>query len=77
MTIGADELLERLRSKRGLPRPGERREIRQAAGASLRDVAEVLGVSHTAVRSWEEGATPREHRAAYAALLDELRRVAS
>lgn len=75
MTTGADELLERLRSKRGLPTAKERRLIRKAAGASLRDVAAVLDVSHAAVRAWESGATPREHYAAYARLLDEFKRV--
>ncbi len=77
MTTGADELLDRLRSRRGLPVAPERRRIRKAAGASLRDVAAVLDVSHTAVAAWESGATPREHYAAYARLLDEFKRVAA
>jgi transcriptional regulator with XRE-family HTH domain len=77
MTTGVDELLERVRSRRTLPTADERRRIRQAAGVSLRDVAAALGVSHTAVASWEEGVTPREHRAEYAALLAELRRFAA
>jgi len=74
-TIGGDELLQRLRSRRGLPVPEERRKIRDGAGASLRDVGDALGVSHTAVAAWESGATPREHYAAYARLLEELRRL--
>lgn len=77
MTVGPDQLLERLRSRRGLPVASERQRIRIEAGASLRDVAQALGVSHTAVRSWEAGATPREHYAAYARLLEDFKRVAA
>jgi DNA-binding transcriptional regulator YiaG len=70
------ELLERLRAKRELPHPGERRRIREAAGASLRDVARELGVSHSAVRRWETTrAVPRDSRIEYVRLLDELRRL--
>ena len=70
------DLLERLRAKRELPLPEERRRIREAAGASLRDVARELGVSHTAVRRWETTrAVPRESRIAYVRLLDELRQL--
>ena len=72
-----DELLERVRSRRKLPIAKERRRIREQAGCSLRDVAAALGVSHTAVASWESGATPREHHAAYAQLLDERKRLAA
>jgi DNA-binding transcriptional regulator YiaG len=60
MTTGVDELLERLHSRRKLPAKSERRRIREAAGVSLRDVALALGVSHTAVQKWEDGATPRD-----------------
>ena len=70
------ELLGRLRAKRELPPKDERRRIRKDAGASLRDVGAALGVSHSLVRYWEDGGTPREHRSAYAALLDELRLLA-
>ncbi len=65
-------LLERVRSKRKLPIPAQRRRIREEAGISLRAMAAALKVSHTAVASWERGATPREHVAAYAQLLTEL-----
>jgi hypothetical protein len=71
-------LLEQLRAKRDLPPHEERRRIRQAAGASLRDVARELErrgypVSHTAVRRWETSlASPRESRVAYMQLLEEL-----
>jgi transcriptional regulator with XRE-family HTH domain len=77
MTSGVDELLERIRSRRALPPKSERRRIREAANVSLRDVAVALGVSHTAVAKWEDGATPREHRDAYARLLEELKRAAA
>jgi DNA-binding transcriptional regulator YiaG len=74
---GVDELLERVRSRRTLPVPSERRRIREEAGVSIRELARALGASHTAVASWEAGATPREHRAAYAQLLAELARAAA
>ncbi len=70
-----EELLDQVRARRRLPTPAERRRIRQKAGVSLREVAEVLGVSHSAVRTWEGGATPREQRAAYGDLLEELQRI--
>lgn len=75
MTTGVDELLEQVRAQRTLPVAAERRRIREAAGVSLRGMGEALGVSHTAIASWEAGAMPREQRAAYAALLNELRRL--
>jgi DNA-binding transcriptional regulator YiaG len=75
-TTGVDDLVERVRSRKQLPGPAERRRIREAAGVSLRDVAAAVGVSHTAVASWEAGATPREHRTAYLRLLEELHRIA-
>lgn len=77
MTSGVDELLERVRSRRTLPPKSERRRIRKDANVSLRDVAVALGVSHTAVAKWEDGATPREHRNAYAKLLAELESMAA
>jgi DNA-binding transcriptional regulator YiaG len=77
MSTGVDQLLERVRSRRELPVPEERRRIREAAGVSLRDVALALGVSHTAVAAWEAGAMPREHRSSYARLLGELERAAA
>lgn len=68
-------LLEQVRSRRRLPVPAERRRIREEAGISLRAVAGALGVSHTAVASWERGSTPREHRSEYAQLLQEIENV--
>jgi DNA-binding transcriptional regulator YiaG len=75
MPASFDELLEQVRSRRALPPPAERRRIREAAGVSLRDMAKAVGVSHTAITDWESGTMPREHRAAYARLLDELHRL--
>ena len=68
-------LLDQVRSRRRLPVPRERRRIREDAGLSLRAVAAAIGVSHTAVASWEAGGVPREHTAAYARFLEELREV--
>jgi len=71
-----EELLIRLRAKRQLPLPEERRRIRVEAKASLRDVADVCGVSHMAVHNWEHGATPQGRaRVAYQALLEELKQL--
>jgi DNA-binding transcriptional regulator YiaG len=77
VTIGVDELLEQVRSRRTLPPAAERRRIRERAGVSLRQMARAVDTSHAAVRGWEEGATPRrpEQRAAYARLLEELGRI--
>lgn len=81
-----DELLARLRAQRELPRAAERKKIREGAGASLRDVAKALGVSPAAVHRWEGGkkpgartlgASPGPLTAAYAALLEELKRLAA
>lgn len=50
-----------------------------AAGATLRDVGEELGVSAMTVMRWEQGkSVPRlEHAIAYRELLDQLREVAA
>lgn len=69
------ELLERLRAKRELPPAAERRRIRLNAGASLRDLARELETSATSVIRWEQGASPGAKTAAYARLLDELRKL--
>lgn len=75
--MGVDELLERVRARRKLPPAVERRRIREAAGVSQHEIAKALGVSWTAVYRWERGSRPREHEASYAALLEELKRVAA
>jgi DNA-binding transcriptional regulator YiaG len=71
----SDELLERVRARRRLPPPAERYWIRKRAGVSLRGMAGALGVTHATIRNWEAGATPRQHRAAYARLLEELDKI--
>jgi DNA-binding transcriptional regulator YiaG len=77
LPASVDELLKRVHARRKLPPADERHGIRVAAGLSLREVGEALGVSHTAVSDWERGATPRERqRVVYGRLLDELRRLA-
>jgi transcriptional regulator with XRE-family HTH domain len=73
--LSESELLERLRARRALPLPAERRRIRLAAGASLRDVAAEIGVSATSIIRWERGSSPGPHTAAYKRLLEELMRV--
>jgi DNA-binding transcriptional regulator YiaG len=75
--LSESELLERLRAKRALPPAAERKAIRKAAGATLRDVASEIGTSATSVFRWEQGAKPGMHTAAYAQLLEELKRVAA
>ena len=75
MTDGVDLLLRRVRSRRELPIPEERREIRESAGCSLREVGNAIGVSFMAVMRWEQGSQPRnpDHLAAYSRLLHELK----
>jgi transcriptional regulator with XRE-family HTH domain len=66
------ELVGTLRDSR-LPPPRRRRAIRKGAGASLRDIGRVLGVSPMTVSRWEAGVTPRRDRAvAYRKLLHAL-----
>jgi DNA-binding transcriptional regulator YiaG len=75
---GEGDLLERLRSKRTLPSAADRRQIREAAGASLRDVASALGTSATSVIRWERGASPPRHLIpAYARLLEQFKQLAA
>jgi DNA-binding transcriptional regulator YiaG len=77
MTVGANDLLERVRARRKLPSGAERRRIRVDAGVTLRDIATAIGVSDMAVVRWEQGSKPRnpEHIRAYADLLAELKRL--
>jgi DNA-binding transcriptional regulator YiaG len=75
--MGTDELLERVRARRRLPLAAERRKIRESAKVSQHEIAKALGVSWTAVYRWEQGSRPRDHEAAYAQLLDELKRIAA
>jgi transcriptional regulator with XRE-family HTH domain len=74
MATTVEGLIEKVRTRRQLPPPDERRQIRERADVSLRDVAAAVGVSHAAVFAWEQGSRPRdpEHLQAYARLLREL-----
>ena len=74
-TGGVDALLERVRARRKLPPPAERRRIREAAGVSQREMAKALGTSWTSIQRWENGSRPRGQEAAYARLLEALRRL--
>lgn len=49
------ELTARARARRELPAPPTRRALRNAVGASLDDVASVVGVTRQAVSMWELG----------------------
>lgn len=71
-------LVERLRAA-VLPEPSERRRIREAAGATLRDFGSELGVTAMTVMRWEQGqARPRlDHAIAYRHLLDQISELAS
>jgi len=68
--MDTNEVLE-LAAVRALARTGTARQIRQAAGLSLAEVASSLGVSSAAVCRWEHGQRiPRGERAQrYGALL--------
>jgi DNA-binding XRE family transcriptional regulator len=57
------ELISRVHSRRNLPKPDMRRALRRAAGASLADVADAIGVTRQAVSLWELGL--REPRDVY------------
>lgn len=58
-----------------LPPPDQRRAIRESAGLSMRNLADDLGVTTTAVRLWEVGErnVSPEFLERYVALLDDLR----
>jgi DNA-binding transcriptional regulator YiaG len=71
--MAVDELLDRLRTRRRLPSASERRQIREAAGVSQRELARALGVSWTAIQRWEGGSEPRRHLHEYADALARLK----
>ena len=77
-TASVDELLERVRSTRKLPKPEERRRIRKAAisDSGVRDAQGRADVAQC--EPWELNASPREpRRSEYARLLAELRSLAT
>lgn len=51
----SERILERMSMRRALPDPEKRTAIREAAGLSLRDLADAIGVSTTTVHFWETG----------------------
>lgn len=69
------ELAVRVATRNELPPPTVRRALRTAAGCSLEEVAEVVGVTRQAVTLWEGGArTPRgANLEAYVEVLRTLR----
>lgn len=69
------DLLDEVRQARRLPNRKTARLIRVAAGVSQTRLASELGVHRMTVVRWESGErTPQgRHRAAYAALLEQLR----
>jgi DNA-binding transcriptional regulator YiaG len=71
-TAEVNELAARLRTRRGLPPPAERRRLRDRAGLSLQDVAVTCGVHRSLVGKWEWGEriVSDEHLPAYLAVLD-------
>jgi len=72
-TTGAASLADLVRASR-LPSVAERKRIRAAAGVSLRQVGEALGVSAETVWSWEndQWGPSKENAPRYRKLLDEL-----
>lgn len=70
----ASTVAEEALARRMLPAPSERRAIREAAGVSQRRLARDVGVTATAVATWESGRSePRgDHLVQYARVLVEL-----
>jgi DNA-binding transcriptional regulator YiaG len=71
------QLVDEVRTARSLPSPALARAIRESAGVSQVRLAAELGVHRMTVARWETGARKPTGpvRAAYAALLAELREV--
>jgi transcriptional regulator with XRE-family HTH domain len=74
MSTPLDTILSEARRRRALPEPALRRLLRERAGLSQAEVADVLDVSRPAVTRWESGQRePRSAvRGAYAELLERL-----
>ncbi|MFJ1552303.1 helix-turn-helix transcriptional regulator [Streptomyces mirabilis] len=55
-----EQIRSRLRVRLDLPSPAQRRELRERAGLSQQEIAEVIGATRQAVSHWETGTrTPR------------------
>lgn len=66
-----------LQARKELPPAETRRALRQAAGATLVQVARACGVTPQAVLEWERGTTPRgENLTRYAEVLRLFREMA-
>jgi DNA-binding transcriptional regulator YiaG len=67
--LDPERLAEEVRASR-LPPPLTRRRLREAAGLSLHDVGQAVGVSAMSVLRWERGGEPtRQHAIVYRKLL--------
>lgn len=56
----AEQIRSRLQVRRDLPEPAERRELREKAGLSQQELADVIGTTRQAVSHYEAGLrTPR------------------
>lgn len=66
--------IQSIAKARRLAASGQGRTIRQAAGVTIRDIAEVIGVDVSTVSRWETGQRqPRgDNAAAYGAVLSRL-----
>lgn len=75
----SQQLRERIHLRKSLPSPPTCRMLRQAAGVSLAGVAEVVGVTPSAVALWETGRRrpSGEHLSAYLEVLKIFRESAS
>ena len=69
-----EQLRGRIQTRRELPAPAVRRALRQAAGVSQSEIAQVAGVTRQAVALWEVGQrTPRgPHLDSYVGVLRTL-----
>ncbi|MFS2294551.1 MAG: helix-turn-helix domain-containing protein [Actinomadura sp.] len=70
------KLIDEVKAARSLPPPPVARQIRETAGVSQTRIGQELGVHRVTVARWEAGGRqPRgELRAAYARLLEDLRK---
>ncbi|MEV3846881.1 helix-turn-helix transcriptional regulator [Streptomyces microflavus] len=56
----AEKVRSRLQVRLDLPCPEQRRELRESAGLSQQELADIVGVTRQAVSHWESGIrTPR------------------
>lgn len=53
--VALEKLSRRVKARRELPPPEVQRALRRRAGASLADVAQVVGATRQAVSLWEWG----------------------